>query len=316
MFASVIICTIRGFSAVRPLLHCLAAQEDKRFEVLLVDGGGPGSALASSVEEAGIPIDLRLISSRRGLAHQRNVGLAHSRGDVICFLDDDVVIDPSFLSRAKAIFARPELSDVGGVCGYDVLHFPQPVNLRWRLRKLLRTVPSLNPGEIDRLGRSIPIGFTQPFSGFRTVGYFYGFCMVYRTALIDGMRFDESLPTYGGEDRDFSFRVGLRCRLLLCGDLHVEHRCAPEARDGSVQRTYQAGFGTGRGFAKFATRSLDRLELGKVIICEFVIDFLSFLCSPSRDRFAMPFARIAGCLAGFRSLRPDGSREVFKRSEA
>jgi glycosyltransferase involved in cell wall biosynthesis len=306
MFVSVIICTYRRVDATRTLLECLMAQRFRNFEVLVVDGSGDGSsarvALEESVSRLHDRMDVRLIASRKGLTVQRNVALDRAIGDLIVFLDDDVSFDASFLTTATELFERPDMRDVGGVAGYDVRNFPQPVNLRWRIRAALGVVPALEPGKIDRLGRSVPVSFMKPFAGCKPMGYLYGFCMLYRREAIGELRFDENLPTYGGEDRDFSSRIGKRWRLVMCGDLRLEHHCAPQSRDSGIQRTFQAGFGTGRSFGKNASRILDYLELLRVIVCEFALDALICVRQPSRDRLLTPFARTWGFLAGLRSF--------------
>jgi glycosyltransferase involved in cell wall biosynthesis len=303
MKLSVVICTYQRTEPVERLLGCLSAQTFADFELLLVDGGGAANQAQtlSSVQRHAGNRRARVIASAKGLTRQRNAGLSAANGELICLLDDDVAFAPDFLARIVALFDAPGMEEVGGLTGYDVTNYPQPVNLRWRLRRWLRVIPSLEPGAIDRLGASVPLSFLAPFSGCKPVGFFYGFCMIFRRTAISGFSFDEQLPTYGGEDRDFSFRVAKRARLLISGDLPLEHFRSPEARDSLVRRTYQTGFGAGRTFAKHRTRPLDYAALLWSILCEFLIDTLAFLETPSFEKLRMPFARVAGTLAGVQS---------------
>ncbi len=306
MLISVIICTYRRVAAVRSLFHCLTAQELRGFEVLVVDGSGENSpereAVRELVAEVSSCLDVRMIESAKGLTRQRNLGLAESRGDVIVFLDDDVTFGKEFLRQIRELLESPEMKVVGGMSGFDTLHYGQPVSQRWRLRSKLKIVPELRPGAIDRLGRSIPVSMMQPFHGCKPVDYLYGFCMIYRREAIQGMRFDEDLPTYAGEDREFSYRVGQEWRLMLCGDLLMEHHSAPESRETSVQRTYQAGFGTGRLLRRNALLPADLVEFARVLVGEFFIDVLGLLRSPSKERAQAAFARAGGFLAGWKSM--------------
>ena len=304
MLVSVIICTYKRFDAVTRLLGCLRAQTHKQFEVLVVDGSGDaGSALRTFVEGLKPQPRVEFLASAKGLPLQRNVGLDRAKGELIMFFDDDVTFAPDFIERTVELFARSDMKTAGGATAYDTRNHPQPISWRWRLRAGLRIAPQLTPGAIDRLGRSIPIGFAKPFHGLLDIGYMAGFCMLYRATAIKGLRFDESIPTYGGEDRDFSARVGKSSRLVLCGDLPIEHHCAPQSRDSDVQRTFQAGFGIGLGFAKNATQMLDYLELARVIICEFLVDSVACAYKPTRQKLLMPFARTAGFFQGLRSFR-------------
>ncbi|MEO8592826.1 MAG: glycosyltransferase family 2 protein [Candidatus Solibacter sp.] len=303
MFVSIIICTYRRPDHLRTVLRSLAAQTYRDFEVLVVDGDNecePSRSIARSMSDA---MEVGVVVSPKGLTRQRNAGLRAARGGILCLIDDDVEVEEDFLQKIVSLFAQPDMQDVGGLSGYDVLNYPQSINARWRLRRFLGTVPSLEPGAIDRLGNSAPVSFCPPFSGCRPVGFFYGFCMIFRATAISGTYFDEELPTYGGEDRDFSFRVAQRWRLLLCGDLRVRHLQTPQSRDSLVRRTYQTGFGAGRTFAKHRSRYFDYVLLLRSLLCEFLIDCLSFFSHPSWERSRLPFARAAGLIIGVRSYR-------------
>jgi len=43
------------------------------------------------------------------------------------------------------------MQEVGGLSAYDVLHYPQSINLRWRMRRLLGIVPKLEGGTVRSL---------------------------------------------------------------------------------------------------------------------------------------------------------------------
>lgn len=305
MFVSVIICTYKRPQHLACVLEHLNAQSYKNMEVIVVDGGGPAAYETSqhTAESMAPDIEVKVIASPKGLTRQRNRGLRIARGDLICLFDDDVTFESGFIAKIAEIFQRPDMQDLGGLSGYDIRNYPQQIDRRWRLRKLFRTIPSLRPGDIDRLGSSVPVSFMQPFSGCKPVGFFYGFCMIYRAKAIEGMVFDEVLPTYGGEDRDFSFRVSKNWRLVVCGDLHLQHFQTVQSRDSGVHRMYQTGFGAGRTFAKHRAGIWDYMDLGYTMVCEFFIDMLAFVSHPNWDRFARAFARPAGIVAGVKSYR-------------
>jgi GT2 family glycosyltransferase len=249
---------------------------------------------------------LALITSPKGLTIQRNAGVRVARGDVICFLDDDVTVGPRFIADAVALLEEPALRDVGGITGFDRLSYPQPVSWRWRMRRWLGTTPSLEAGAADRLGRHAPVSFATRSPALRPIGWLPGFCMIYRRAVMDGLAFDEGLPTYGGEDRDFSLAVAARSRLMLASQLELEHHVSPSARASDVRRMYETGFGTGRAFAKRATGLRDRFSLMHYIACEFIIDLATAVPRPSVERLRLPFARARGIVAGWRSLAHPG----------
>src|SRR5947209_11497814 len=272
MLVSVIICTYGRSRSLGRVLDCLRAQSYGRIEVIVVEGQ-PETA-APDGYAAGIRADgpVRFVPAPRGLTIQRNAGLRHAAGDLVCFLDDDVSFENDFVARIAALFELPGMGDVGGVTGYDLLHYPSPVNLRWRLRWLLGAIPSLRPGDTDHLGRAVPVSFLEPYSGCREVGWLSGFCMIYRRSSIAGLEFDQKLPTYGGEDRDFSLQVAKRARLMLCGDLELRHHYSAETRDDDVERVYQTGFGVGRRFAKYARGLADYWTVAKSFLGDLAVD--------------------------------------------
>jgi glycosyltransferase involved in cell wall biosynthesis len=299
---SIVVCTYGRARSLEHLLDSLAAQAYRSFEVLVVDGNQDSSPVQAIVAASDGALDVRHIPSPKGLTRQRNVGIEQSRGDVLCFLDDDVTMEPDFLSRVKGMLENSGMHDVGGLTGYDVLNYPSPVTLRWKLRWLLGAIPSLNPGDSDHLGRAVPVSFMTPYSGCRSVKWLSGFCMIYRRTAIGDLRFDEKLPTYGGEDRDFSAVIGGQWRLLLCGDLHLQHHCTKEGRDSEVDRVFETGFGTGRRFAKYARTPWDYVIVTRSFLGDLVVDVLAFVAHPSRYSFLTTFARVSGFFHGLTSL--------------
>jgi glycosyltransferase involved in cell wall biosynthesis len=202
LVVSIIVCTYGRAAALKVLLDCLNDQNYRDFEVLLVDGNQGDRSPAQDTLENFLRGDkcrssIRLTKSQKGLTRQRNVGLAEAKGDLICFLDDDVSVAPDFLEKVVDIFLKPEAASVGGLTGYDPLNYSSQVTARWRLKKLLGAIPSLDPGDVDHLGRAVTVSFLKPWAGHREIGWLPGFCMIYRRQAIDGLRFDEKLPTYG-----------------------------------------------------------------------------------------------------------------------
>lgn len=304
---SVIICTCGRASALQNLLEALELQTYKKFEILIIDGNEEPSpareAVESYLKRSDLADKLAVIKSAKGLTRQRNVGLEAARGEIICFFDDDVTFDRDFFSKVVALFERADMQDVGGITPYDTLHYPFGMSLRWRLRAALGVMPSLNPGEVDRLGRAVPISFLKPWPGNKQVGWLPGFGMIYRRAAVDGLRFDELLPTYGGEDRDFSMLVGERSRLLICGDLHLQHHYSTEGRNDGLIRLRECSFGAGRRFAKARRGFRDDLSITQTFLGDFLVDLIAFARSPRAINFFTIFVRLQASFEGLRSVK-------------
>jgi glycosyltransferase involved in cell wall biosynthesis len=297
VFVSVIICTIRREEIISTLLECLHAQTWRSAEVIVI-----GSSKQPELEYAARAdrLRVRFLPAPKGLAPARNVGLANACGDIVCFLDDDVVVGPDFLERAVGLFALPEHEDVGGLTGYDIVNYSRGTDLRWRFRYWLGTSPSLTPGDASHLGRSVPLSLIEPFNGVREVKWLPGFCQFFRREAIRGLTYDEQIIV---EDRDFSMRVGDKWRLLISGDLCLQHLRDGEARHPNHIQTWRASFGLGRTFAKRRRSHLDWFTMAHVLAGELVIDCLVATRSPSVTNAKVPFWRVKGFLQGLSSLR-------------
>jgi glycosyltransferase involved in cell wall biosynthesis len=107
---SVVIPCYNGAATLEPCLESLLAERDELREVILVDDGSTDA----SVDIAG-RFDCQVIrhSQNRGSAAARNTGAAAASGEVIIFLDTDVLTPPGTLARLRArLEAAPELDAV------------------------------------------------------------------------------------------------------------------------------------------------------------------------------------------------------------
>ncbi len=77
-----------------------------------------------------------VFEARPGLSHARNRALHEARGDFVCFLDDDVKVDPGWLEAVAGAFAQYGAALVGGR-SYLIFSGPRPRWLSERYEKLL-----------------------------------------------------------------------------------------------------------------------------------------------------------------------------------
>jgi len=92
MFFSVVVTTHNSADRIAIALDSLLAQEEKKFEVLVVDDkSGDLDKLRWVLSEYIGKLDIKLITrSEKGNASiSRNVGVRHASGDIVLFLDDD-----------------------------------------------------------------------------------------------------------------------------------------------------------------------------------------------------------------------------------
>jgi len=306
MFVSIIICTYRRAEALGDLLDCLATQTYRDSEILIVDGSEEDLSVRNKVEsfmhQSGEQVNLRLIQSQKGLTRQRNVGLRETQGELVCFFDDDVTFGEDFISQVVGLFQQSEMKDVGGATAYDVLNYGVSMRFRHKLRGTLGFYTSWRPGALARCGLVVPLDIQPAFSGCMDVGWLGGFCMLYRREAIASLYFDEGLPTYGGEDTNFSMKVGKKWRLVLCGDLQLKHHRTVTSRVNGPAQVYDTSYGATRNQLSESMTFAGVMWLMWFAILEFVFDAVSFIRRPSWMTFNIIRARQRGLIAGIRSI--------------
>ncbi len=172
------------------------------YEIVVVDDGSrDGTAkLVRSLD--GIRY---LYQENRGWAAARNLGIAHSRGEVLVFIDDDCLAAPHWLRRYEEAYARhPE---VGGVAG-RVSCGPQ-TNLAGKIRF---------EGHVAIFNEfNAPLGTRYDKAGY--VLFCYGANRSYLRHVLSATTFDPALRYF--EDLDFDLRLRER-RVPIFYDPRIE----------------------------------------------------------------------------------------------
>ncbi|HLZ67020.1 MAG TPA: glycosyltransferase [Aliidongia sp.] len=109
---SLIICTRDRPDALKRCLMSVA-QADGLDQVVVVDNN-PGNRATRRVVD-GFPGVAYLAEPRPGLSVARNAGLAATRGEIVLFTDDDVVIEPDWPLAMVRAFIAPEIMAVAGL---------------------------------------------------------------------------------------------------------------------------------------------------------------------------------------------------------
>jgi len=114
------ICTAGERSTLEGSLRTLVAQEGalSEFEVLVVDNSREDKGFVSGVSSAvardtGVPV--RCVRELQvGLGFARNAAIAAAGGEVVAFLDDDVVVDPHWATELATAYRETDAAAVGG----------------------------------------------------------------------------------------------------------------------------------------------------------------------------------------------------------
>jgi glycosyltransferase involved in cell wall biosynthesis len=116
---SIIVCTYNRAKSLRETLKSLAEMavpSDTSWEVILVDNNSTDDTRAvieSFSRDAPIPVRY-IFEPRQGKSLALNTGIREAKGEILLLTDDDVVVDPHWLSNVKGAFDRYGCAGVGG----------------------------------------------------------------------------------------------------------------------------------------------------------------------------------------------------------
>ncbi|MFH1679052.1 MAG: glycosyltransferase, partial [Candidatus Eisenbacteria bacterium] len=107
---SVVVCTHNGEKTIRRCCESLMRLEYPSYEVIAVDDGSTDGTPAILGE-----FPFRVVrKTNGGLSRARNTGIAHARGEIVAFIDDDAYPDPHWLQYLARSFLEGDHAGVGG----------------------------------------------------------------------------------------------------------------------------------------------------------------------------------------------------------
>jgi GT2 family glycosyltransferase len=159
-----------------------------------------------------------------GGAVARNKAMDLATGNIWLFLDDDVILEPTFLEElVRAYGRRPEAAGISGIVTNYA--FPSRAFRLWSW--LFARGPFHDERQwiywnAERLRNEEPIRVSKLGGGL----------MSFRAEVIRGMRFDDNLVGVSdGEDVDFCTRLGPKAVLFVAPRARLLHRQSPSGRE-------------------------------------------------------------------------------------
>jgi glycosyltransferase involved in cell wall biosynthesis len=250
-FISVVVCTRNRADLLLSCVRALKNLTYPHFEVIVVDNAPMDSSTRTTVEQE-VGDDVRflyVIEPRPGLSCARNRGLATARGEIVAYTDDDVSVDPGWLSGvARGFAARADVGCVTGLACTAAIEGPAEAYFDARVSwadSCQRQIFDMSPRWRDGL---------YPYSPGR---FGTGANFAFQTQLLKSLGgFDEALGagtlTAGGEDLDAFLRVllaGYAIAYEPAGIVWHHHRA-----DLDDLRKQMFGYGT--GLTAFLTKHL------------------------------------------------------------
>ncbi|MBU0995215.1 MAG: glycosyltransferase [Proteobacteria bacterium] len=230
---SLIICTRNRVQDLRDCFDSVIHQTHSVDEIIIVDSSD--NLLTRELSEdykTRTDISLKYIHTSPGLTKQRNIGIRMAHGDIVTFLDDDVILESNYFKEIiNAFCSSTNIVAVGG-------NITNSSTLRGS-KKLFFTMFLLER-ENDEKGYIQKSGFVNNLA-YNTItkmtetktlsGCNYSF----RKEILDDHLFDEFFDGYGlSEDVEFSYRVskGKGNKMVITPFAKLIHKESPVARTG------------------------------------------------------------------------------------
>lgn len=227
---SIIICTKDRPDDMVKCLDSIIKQTLIPKEVIVVDSSEDNRVELVVLDDKIDSLNIIYIHSSPGLTKQRNIGVKKSTGDILFFLDDDIVLEPDFSKIIMSDFLKDHENNIGGIQGIDLnIKIIEKVNykhlLYYRLFLLDRSdthgklLPSGNVSHLNEGIKDIRFSKINKKTNVLCGGY-----VGYRRKIFEHLSFDESYIGYShGEDVDFSHRVSKKYELYLNPNAKVYH---------------------------------------------------------------------------------------------
>lgn len=255
---TLIICTYMRPNPLLRLLQSVQGQTLYPDEILIVDGSTNDETEIILTQNYFDNLNyFRVSSEHRGLTKQRNYGIARvgTAMEIICFLDDDTVLERRYFEELIKTFADNEtISGVGGVAinennwilaelnkDYNKYHYFQFDEFVYKegqrnvVRNYLGLQSNLGPGRMPDYSHGKTCGFPLNNKIYK-VDLLIGMSFAFRKKVFDSIHFSSYFEGYGlYEDADFSIRALQFGSNVINTKVQLNHYHDPSGRPNQYQ---------------------------------------------------------------------------------
>lgn len=243
---TLIVCTYMRPVPLLNLLNSVKLQKMYPTEILIIDGSTNDETAKILEQHSFKNLHYFLVPKEfRGLTKQRNFGVSKvaSDSDVVCFLDDDTILDTNYFAEiAKTYILFPEALGVGGYItnetkwekvdddykavikefAYD--GWKQMDGSRFVLRKKLGLDSDTKPGFLPEFSNGRSVSFLPPSGKIYEVEQLMGGVSSFKKSVFDTFKFSTYFEGYGlYEDADFTLRLSKTGKLYVNTNAKLGH---------------------------------------------------------------------------------------------
>ncbi len=228
------------------LLNSVKLQTLYPNEILIIDGSTNSETKNILSKNLFKNLNYFLVSDKeRGLTKQRNFGVSKVTNDmgIICFLDDDTVLEPNYFEEIIKTFQNNvSITGVAGIAinennwfkklsntkyshykYYELEGYVYPEGVRNIVRNFLGLQSNLGPGKMPQYSHGRTCGF--PLNGqTHEVDLLIGMSFSFRKNIFNHIKFSHFFEGYGlYEDADFSIRAQKFGKNVITTDAKLSH---------------------------------------------------------------------------------------------
>ena len=207
---------IPTYDRVRDLCVCLDSiiAQTRLFpkEVLVIDNGtdtrtkGSVERRKREFEEKGIILNYIKNDIENSLTVAKNIGVRYSTGDIISFLDDDLVLDGDYYAEIIKVYR--EVPNALGVEGYNQIVSGAKLRFLRRLECACHFPTSFLEEDKCRVLPSLSVSYPHPHINKIIPCEWLSGASTYKREILEEIKPDENLKKYSwNEDLDLSYRI-------------------------------------------------------------------------------------------------------------